>query len=99
MKNLSKITIAVCGTMTILFSACQTDELTNNANDENKPHVYHVTASANQSQGAAPSRALSVDPDNGRRLISEWAANDGLVAFINGDEGTLEKYSILLEIF
>ena len=95
MKNLSKITIAVCGTMTILFSACQTDELTNNANDENKPHVYHVTASANQSQGAAPSRALSVDPDNGRRLISEWAANDGLVAFINGDEGTLEKYSIL----
>ena len=96
MEKLSKLAIFLCGTMAISLVACQTDELSDNPTSENTQKVYHVTVSADAAQGTrASTRALAVDPANGKRLISEWAVNDGLAAFVNGDEGKQNNYFVL----
>ena len=96
MEKLSKFAIVLCGTMAISLAACQTDELSDNTAGENTPKVYHVTVSADAAQGTgASTRALAVDPANGKRLISEWLANDELAAFVNGDEGKQNNYFVL----
>ena len=96
MKELSKIAIALCATMAFSLAACQTDELSDNATSENTPKVYHVTISADAARGTrALTRALAVDPANGKRLIAEWAKNDELAAFVNGDEGKQNNYFVL----
>lgn len=96
MRKSSKIAIALLGTVTIALSACQTDELSETAGTDNTPKVYHVTASAEPAQGSGTAtRALAVDPANGKRLISEWAENDELAAFVNGDEGKRNNYFVL----
>lgn len=82
--------------MAFSLAACQTDELSDNPAGENTQKVYHVTVSADAAQGTNTStRALAVDPANGKRLISEWAMNDGLAAFVNGDEGKQNNYFVL----
>ena len=96
MEKLSKLAIVLCGTMAISLAACQTDELSDNTAGENTPKVYHVTVSADAAQGTgASTRALAVDPANGKRLISEWLVNDELAAFVNGDEGKQNNYFVL----
>lgn len=96
MKKSSKFAIFLCGTMAFSLAACQTDELSDNPAAENTQKVYHVTVSADAAQGTNTStRALAVDPANGKRLISEWAMNDGLAAFVNGDEGKQNNYFVL----
>ena len=96
MEKLSKLAVFLCGTMAISLVACQTDELSDNPTSENTQKVYHVTVSADAAQGTrASTRALAVDPANGKRLISEWAMNDGLAAFVNGDEGKQNNYFVL----
>jgi putative lipoprotein len=96
MKKSSKFAIFLCGTMAFSLAACQTDELSDNPAGENTQKVYHVTVSADAAQGtSASTRALAVDPANGKRLISEWAMNDGLAAFVNGDEGKQNNYFVL----
>jgi len=96
MEKLSKLAVFLCGTMAISLAACQTDELSDNPAGENTQKVYHVTVSADAAQGTrASTRALAVDPANGKRLISEWAVNDGLAAFVNGDEGKQNNYFVL----
>lgn len=96
MGKLSKLAIFLCGTMVISLAACQTDELSDSPTSENTQKVYHVTVSADAAQGTSTStRALAVDPANGKRLISEWAVNDGLAAFVNGDEGKQNNYFVL----
>ena len=96
MEKLSKLAVFLCGTMAISLAACQTDELSDNPAGENTQKVYHVTVSAEAAQGTrASTRALAVDPANGKRLISEWAMNDGLAAFVNGDEGKQNNYFVL----
>ena len=96
MRKSSKIAIALLGTVTIALSACQTDELSETAGTNNTPKVYHVTASAEPAQGSGTAtRVLAVDPANGKRLISEWAENDELAAFVNGDEGKRNNYFVL----
>lgn len=96
MKKSSKFAIFLCGTMAFSLAACQTDELSDNPAAENTQKVYHVTVSADAAQGtSASTRALAVDPANGKRLISEWAMNDGLAAFVNGDEGKQNNYFVL----
>lgn len=96
MEKLSKLAVFLCGTMAISLAACQTDELSDNPTSENTQKVYHVTVSADAAQGTrASTRALAVDPANGKRLISEWAMNDGLAAFVNGDEGKQNNYFVL----
>lgn len=96
MKKSSKFAIFLCGTMAFSLAACQTDELSDNPAGENTPKVYHVTVSADAAQGtSASTRALAVDPANGKRLISEWLVNDGLAAFVNGDEGKQNNYFVL----
>lgn len=96
MKKSSKLAIFLCGTIAYSLAACQTDELSNNPAGENTQKVYHVTVSADAAQGTrASTRALAVDPANGKRLISEWAVNDGLAAFVNGDEGKQNNYFVL----
>lgn len=96
MGKLSKLAIFLCGTMAISLAACQTDELSDSPTSENTQKVYHVTVSADAAQGTgASTRALAVDPANGKRLISEWAVNDGLAAFVNGDEGKQNNYFVL----
>lgn len=96
MKKSSKFAIFLCGTIAFSLAACQTDELSDNPAGENTQKVYHVTVSADAAQGTnASTRALAVDPANGKRLISEWAMNDGLAAFVNGDEGKQNNYFVL----
>lgn len=96
MEKLSKFAIVLCGTMAISLAACQTDELSDNTAGENTPKVYHVTVSADAAQSTgASTRALAVDPANGKRLISEWLVNDELAAFVNGDEGKQNNYFVL----
>ena len=96
MEKLSKLAVFLCGTMAISLAACQTDELSDNPAGENTQKVYHVTVSADAAQGTrASTRALAVDPANGKRLISEWAMNDGLAAFVNGDDGKQNNYFVL----
>ncbi len=96
MGKLSKLAIFLCGTMAISLAACQTDELSDSPTSENTQKVYHITVSADAAQGTgASTRALAVDPANGKRLISEWAVNDGLAAFVNGDEGKQNNYFVL----
>lgn len=96
MKKSSKFAIFLCGTMAFSLAACQTDELSDNPAAENTQKVYHVTVSADAAQGTnASTRALAVDPANGKRLISEWLVNDGLAAFVNGDEGKQNNYFVL----
>lgn len=96
MEKLSKLAVFLCGTMAISLAACQTDELSDNPTSENTQKVYHVTVSADAAQGTrASTRALAVDPANGKRLISEWAVNDGLAAFVNGDDGKQNNYFVL----
>lgn len=96
MKKSSKFAIFLCGTMAFSLAACQTDELSDNPAAENTQKVYHVTVSADAAQGtSASTRALAVDPANGKRLISEWLVNDGLAAFVNGDEGKQNNYFVL----
>lgn len=96
MKKSSKFAIFLCGTMAFSLAACQTDELSDNTAGENTPKVYHVTVSADAAQGTGTStRALAVDPANGKRLISEWLVNDELAAFVNGDEGKQNNYFVL----
>ena len=96
MKKSSKFAIFLCGTMAFSLAACQTDELSDNPAGENTQKVYHLTVSADAAQGtSASTRALAVDPANGKRLISEWAMNDGLAAFVNGDEGKQNNYFVL----
>jgi len=96
MKKSSKFAIFLCGTMAFSLAACQTDELSDNPAGENTQKVYHVTVSADAAQGTgASTRALAVDPANGKRLISEWLVNDELAAFVNGDEGKQNNYFVL----
>lgn len=96
MKKSSKFAIFLCGTMAFSLAACQTDELSDNPAGENTQKVYHVTVSADAAQGTNTStRALAVDPANGKRLISEWLVNDELAAFVNGDEGKQNNYFVL----
>ena len=96
MKKSSKFAIFLCGTMAFSLAACQTDELSDNPTGENTQKVYHLTVSADAAQGtSASTRALAVDPANGKRLISEWLVNDGLAAFVNGDEGKQNNYFVL----
>lgn len=96
MKKSSKFAIFLCGTMAFSLAACQTDELSDNPAGENTQKVYHVTVSADAAQGtSASTRALAVDPANGKRLISEWLVNDELAAFVNGDEGKRNNYFVL----
>ena len=96
MKKSSKFAIFLCGTMAFSLAACQTDELSDNPAGENTQKVYHVTVSADAAQGtSASTRALAVDPANGKRLISEWLVNDGLATFVNGDEGKQNNYFVL----
>lgn len=96
MKKSSKFAIFLCGTMAFSLAACQTDELSDNPTGENTQKVYHLTVSADAAQGtSASTRALAVDPANGKRLISEWLVNDELAAFVNGDEGKQNNYFVL----
>ena len=96
MGKINNLAVFLCGTMAISLAACQTDELSDNPAGENTQKVYHVTVSADAAQGTrASTRALAVDPANGKRLISEWAMNDGLAAFVNGDEGKQNNYFVL----
>ena len=96
MEKLSKFAIFLCGTMAFSLAACQTDELSDNPTGENTQKVYHLTVSADAAQGtSASTRALAVDPANGKRLISEWLVNDELAAFVNGDEGKQNNYFVL----
>ena len=78
--------LAFCSIAMSVFTACQSDDVDNDKDNNTAQHIYTIKAESTAAQDSAEvSRALAVDANNKKVLHSTWAAGDKLIAFVSSD--------------
>ena len=78
--------LAFCSIAMSVFTACQSDDVDNDKDNNTAQHIYTIKAESTAAQDSTiPSRALAVDANNKKVLHSTWAAGDKLIAFVSSD--------------
>ena len=90
--------LAFCSIAMSVFTACQSDDVDNDKDNNTAQHIYTIKAESTAAQDSTiPSRALAVDANNKKVLHSEWAQGDKVIAFVSddGDKNTSTTYSMI----
>ena len=78
--------LAFCSIVMSVFTACQSNDVDNDKDNNTVQHIYTIKAESTAAQDSAEvSRALAVDANNKKVLHSTWAAGDKLIAFVSSD--------------
>ena len=78
--------LAFCSIAMSVFTACQSDDVDNDKDNNTAQHIYTIKAESTAAQDSTiPSRALAVDANNKKVLHSTWDAGDKLIAFVSSD--------------
>ena len=78
--------LAFCSIAMSVFTACQSDDVDNDKDNNTAQHIYTIKAESAAAQDSAEvSRALAVDANNKKVLHSTWTAGDKLIAFVSSD--------------
>ena len=78
--------LAFCSIAMSVFTACQSNDVDNDKDNNTVQHIYTSKAESTAAQDSAEvSRALAVDANNKKVLHSTWAAGDKLIAFVSSD--------------
>ena len=78
--------LAFCSIAMSVFTACQSNDVDNDKDNNTAQHIYTIKAESTAAQDSAEvSRALAVDANNKKVLHSTWAAGDKLIAFVSSD--------------
>ena len=78
--------LAFCSIAMSVFTACQSNDVDNDKDDNTVQHIYTIKAESTAAQDSTiPSRVLAVDANNLKVLHSTWAAGDKLIAFVSND--------------
>ena len=78
--------LAFCSIAMSVFTACQSNDVDNDKDDNTAQHIYTIKAESTAAQdNIIPTKALAVDANNKKVLHSTWAAGDKLIAFVSSD--------------
>ena len=78
--------LAFCSIAMSVFTACQSNDVDNDKDDNTVQHIYTIKAESTAAQDSTiSSRALAVDANNKKVLHSTWVAGDKLIAFVSSD--------------
>lgn len=78
--------LAFCSIVMSVFTACQSNDVDNDKDNNTAQHIYTIKAESTAAQDSTiPSRVLAVDANNLKVLHSTWAAGDKLIAFVSSD--------------
>ena len=78
--------LAFCSIAMSVFTACQSDDVDNDKDNNTAQHIYTIKAESTAAQdNIIPTKALAVDANNKKVLHSTWAAGDKLIAFVSSD--------------
>ena len=78
--------LAFCSIAMSVFTACQSDDVDNDKDNNTAQHIYTIKAESTAAQDSTiPTKALAVDANNKKVLHSTWAAGDKLIAFVSSD--------------
>ena len=90
--------LAFCSIAMSVFTACQSDDVDNDKDNNTAQHIYTIKAESTAAQDSTiPSRALAVDANNKKVLHSEWVQGDKVIAFVSDDgvENNSTTYSMI----
>ena len=90
--------LAFCSIAMSVFTACQSDDVDNDKDNNTAQHIYTIKAESTAAQdNIIPTKALAVDANNKKVLHSEWAQGDKVIAFVSddGDKNTSTTYSMI----
>ena len=78
--------LVFCSIAMSVFTACQSNDVDNDKDNNTAQHIYTIKAESAAAQDSAEvSRALAVDANNKKVLHSTWDAGDKLIAFVSSD--------------
>ena len=78
--------LVFCSIAMSVFTACQSDDVDNDKDNNTAQHIYTIKAESTAAQdNIIPTKALAVDANNKKVLHSTWAAGDKLIAFVSSD--------------
>ena len=78
--------LAFCSIAMSVFTACQSDDVDNDKDNNTAQHIYTIKAESTAAQdNIIPTKPLAVDANNKKVLHSTWAAGDKLIAFVSSD--------------
>ena len=78
--------LAFCSIAMSVFTACQSDDVDNDKDNNTAQHIYTIKAESTAAQDSTiPTKALAVDANNKKVLHSTWDAGDKLIAFVSSD--------------
>lgn len=78
--------LAFCSIVMSVFTACQSNDVDNDKDNNTAQHIYTIKAESTAAQDSTiPSRTLAVDANNKKVLHSTWTAGDKLIAFVSSD--------------
>ena len=90
--------LAFCSIAMSVFTACQSDDVDNDKDNNTAQHIYTIKAESTAAQDSTiPTKALAVDANNKKVLHSEWAQGDKVIAFVSDDgvENNSTTYSMI----
>ena len=90
--------LAFCSIAMSVFTACQSNDVDNDKDNNTAQHIYTIKAEATAAQdNIIPTKALAVDANNKKVLHSEWAQGDKIIAFVSDDgvENNSTTYSMI----
>ena len=90
--------LAFCSIAMSVFTACQSDDVDNDKDNNTVQHIYTIKAESTAAQdNIIPTKALAVDANNKKVLHSEWAQGDKIIAFVSDDgvENNSTTYSMI----
>lgn len=90
--------LAFCSIAMSVFTACQSDDVDNDKDNNTAQHIYTIKAESTAAQdNIIPTKALAVDANNKKVLHSEWAQGDKVIAFVSDDgvENNSTTYSMI----
>ena len=90
--------LAFCSIAMSVFTACQSNDVDNDKDNNTVQHIYTIKAESTAAQdNIIPTKALAVDANNKKVLHSEWAQGDKVIAFVSddGDNNTSTTYSMI----
>ena len=90
--------LAFCSIAMSVFTACQSDDVDNDKDNNTAQHIYTIKAESTAAQdNIIPTKALAVDANNKKVLHSEWAQGDKIIAFVSddGDKNNSTTYSMI----
>ena len=78
--------LAFCSIAMSVFTACQSNDVDNDKDNNTVQHIYTIKAESTAAQDSTiPTKALAVDANNKKVLHSTWDAGDKLIAFVSSD--------------